>query len=99
MTISPAAVRVLGPCLTDTDGDGLYDIFEDVNNDNNLANDDTDGDGIPNYLDLDDDGDGYATWEAIEGADPNGDHTHRMRLIVMVTVFRTIWTKQMAIIL
>ncbi|WP_177731358.1 RHS repeat domain-containing protein [Flavobacterium inviolabile] len=72
MTVSPAAVRVLGPCLTD--GDGLYDIFEDVNNDNNLTNDDTDGDGIPNYLDLDDDGDGYATWEAIEGADPNGDH-------------------------
>ncbi|WP_286914423.1 hypothetical protein, partial [Flavobacterium sp. UBA4197] len=24
MTVSPAAVRVLGPCLTDTDGDGLY---------------------------------------------------------------------------
>ncbi|MEO4006967.1 RHS repeat-associated core domain-containing protein [Flavobacterium sp. CAU 1735] len=74
MTVTPGTVRVLGPCLMDTDGDGLYDIYEDVNNDNNLANDDTDGDGIPNYLDLDDDGDGYATWEAIEGADPNGDH-------------------------
>ncbi|WP_347067842.1 RHS repeat-associated core domain-containing protein [Flavobacterium sp. WV_118_3] len=74
MTVTPGTVRVLGPCLMDTDGDGLYDIYEDVNNDNNLANDDTDGDGVPNYLDLDDDGDGYATWEAIEGADPNGDH-------------------------
>ena len=74
MTVTPGTVRVLGPCLMDTDGDGLYDIYEDVNNDNNLANDDTDGDGVPNYLDLDDDGDGYATWEAVEGADPNGDH-------------------------
>jgi len=74
MTVTPGTVRVLGPCLMDSDGDGLYDIYEDVNNDNNLANDDTDGDGVPNYLDLDDDGDGYATWEAIEGADPNGDH-------------------------
>ncbi|HRB72190.1 MAG TPA: RHS repeat-associated core domain-containing protein [Flavobacterium sp.] len=74
MTVTPGTVRVLGPCLMDTDGDGLYDIYEDVNNDNNLANDDTDGDGVPNYLDLDDDGDGYATWEAFEGADPNGDH-------------------------
>jgi hypothetical protein len=31
--------------------------LEDPNNDTNLANDDTDMDGLPNYLDNDDDGD------------------------------------------
>ena len=35
----------------DTDGDGILDQDEDINNDGDLTNDDTDGDGIPNYLD------------------------------------------------
>ena len=55
----------------DSDGDGIYDIYEDVDGDGDITNDDTDGDGIPNYLDPDDDGDGILTID--EGADPNGD--------------------------
>ncbi|MEI6864702.1 choice-of-anchor L domain-containing protein [Flavicella sp.] len=46
----------------DDDNDGIYDLVEDANldNDNNYLTDptDTDGDGIYNYLDLDSDGDG-----------------------------------------
>ena len=59
----------------DHDGDGVLDIDEDVNGDgyvrdyrnttlypNSPVNpDDTDGDGIPNFIDTDDDGDGYTT--------------------------------------
>lgn len=44
-------------CDVDADNDGVSSSTEDVNNDTNLANDDTDFDGIPNYLDNDDDGD------------------------------------------
>ncbi|NSL88029.1 hypothetical protein ECE50_014375 [Chitinophaga sp. Mgbs1] len=42
----------------DTDGDGLTDEEEDINNNGDPFDDDTDGDGIPNFLDLDSDGDG-----------------------------------------
>lgn len=44
-------------CAIDADNDTVPTDVEDANNDTNLANDDTDGDGIPNYLDNDDDGD------------------------------------------
>ncbi|MDI1257152.1 MAG: T9SS type A sorting domain-containing protein [Flavobacterium sp.] len=44
-------------CGTDADTDAIPTAEEDINNDGNLANDDTDGDGMPNYLDDDDDGD------------------------------------------
>ncbi|MEY8847508.1 hypothetical protein AB9K26_01735 [Psychroserpens sp. XS_ASV72] len=57
--------------LVDSDGDGILDIDEDVNGDGNLDNDDTDGDGIPNYLDEDDDGDGVNT--ADEDRDNDGN--------------------------
>ena len=42
----------------DTDGDGLTDGQEDINGNGDPFDDDTDGDGIPNFLDLDSDGDG-----------------------------------------
>ncbi|MBC9930315.1 gliding motility-associated C-terminal domain-containing protein [Chitinophaga qingshengii] len=46
-------------CKTcDTDGDGLTDEQEDINGNGDPFDDDTDGDGIPNFLDLDSDGDG-----------------------------------------
>ncbi|MFY0254398.1 Calx-beta domain-containing protein [Chitinophaga sp. 30R24] len=46
-------------CSTcDTDGDGLTDGEEDINKNGDPFDDDTDGDGIPNFLDLDADGDG-----------------------------------------
>lgn len=44
-------------CAIDNDNDTVSTDLEDVNGDTNLANDDTDADGIPNYLDNDDDGD------------------------------------------
>ena len=44
-------------CAVDTDDDAVATSDEDLNQDGNLANDDTDADGIPNYLDNDDDGD------------------------------------------
>lgn len=44
-------------CTIDADNDSVTTETEDVNADSNLANDDTDFDGIYNYLDNDDDGD------------------------------------------
>ncbi|AXG72369.1 calx-beta domain protein [Kordia sp. SMS9] len=58
----------------DTDGDGVFDTFEDVNGDNDLDNDDTDDDGVPNYQDADDDGDGINT--ADEDYDGDNDPTN-----------------------
>ena len=61
--------RTLAACQTDTDGDGIFDIYE-VNSD--LSFIDTDGDGVPNHADEDDDGDGILTMN--EGVNPDGDH-------------------------
>ncbi len=58
---------------SDGDGDGLLDIDENLDGDGDLANDDSDGDGTPNYLDPDDDGDGILTGN--EDPDNNGDPT------------------------
>jgi len=44
-------------CSIDNDNDTVSTNLEDINSDTNLAYDDTDADGIPNYLDNDDDGD------------------------------------------
>ncbi|WP_306568750.1 T9SS type A sorting domain-containing protein [Flavobacterium lindanitolerans] len=44
-------------CSVDYDLDTVATASEDLNGDGNLENDDTDGDGIPNFLDNDDDGD------------------------------------------
>ena len=45
----------------DHDGDSVSTRNEDVDNDNDFFNDDTDGDTVPNFLDIDDDGDQYIT--------------------------------------
>ncbi|MBF4494421.1 hypothetical protein IR010_17890, partial [Flavobacterium sp. MR2016-29] len=66
--INNNVIRTLAPCLPDTDGDGIFDLYE-VNND--LSFIDTDGDGIANHDDKDDDGDGIYTLN--EGANPDGD--------------------------
>jgi hypothetical protein len=47
--------------LTEDDNDGIPAEFEDINGNGDLEDDDTDGDGIPNYLDEDDDGDNVFT--------------------------------------
>src|SRR5690606_23988481 len=65
---STAIIDVL---LTKDDNDGIPAALEDINGNGNLDDDDTDNDGIPNYLDVDDDGDNVLTKD--ENPDPNGD--------------------------
>ena len=58
----------------DSDNDGVLDSVEDIDGDGDLTNDDTDGDGTPDYLDTDDDGDGVPTKD--EDVDQDGDPTN-----------------------
>ncbi|MGY0391588.1 DUF6252 family protein [Bizionia sp. KMM 8389] len=55
----------------DDDADGILSVNEDVNADGDVTNDDTDGDGVANYLDADDDGDSLNT--IAEDVNANGD--------------------------
>lgn len=55
------------------DEDGIPDSVEDLNSNGNLADDDTDLDGLPNYMDNDDDNDGILTIN--EDYNLNGDPT------------------------
>lgn len=55
----------------DQDNDGVLSIYEDRNSDRLEENDDTDGDGLPNFADNDDDGDGTLTIDEIR--DENGN--------------------------
>lgn len=63
----------------DHDRDGVPSWMEDLNDDKIVANDDTDGDGRPNYVDADDDGDFIPTREEVTIAEdgslslPDGD--------------------------
>lgn len=57
---SQGTIKVITTFIED-DGDGIPAVLEDLNEDGNLNNDDTDMDGIPNYLDDDDDGDNVPT--------------------------------------
>ncbi|MDY7395986.1 gliding motility-associated C-terminal domain-containing protein [Aureibaculum sp. 2210JD6-5] len=66
---------------TDADGDGIIDGFTDANNDglddatalSPLPLPDTDGDTVPNYLDLDSDNDGITDVTEAGGTDADGD--------------------------
>ncbi|GAA3652066.1 hypothetical protein [Flavivirga jejuensis] len=57
--------------LTEDDDDGVPAELEDINGNGDLEDDDTDEDGIPDYLDVDDDGDNVLTKD--ENPDPNND--------------------------
>ncbi|MGB5417257.1 hypothetical protein [Algibacter sp.] len=57
--------------LTEDDNDGIAAELEDINGNGDLEDDDTDGDGLPNYIDADDDGDNILTKN--EDPDPNSD--------------------------
>ncbi|WP_460219257.1 FKBP-type peptidyl-prolyl cis-trans isomerase [Psychroserpens sp. MEBiC05023] len=59
----------------DHDGDGVLSHLEDLNGNQNIDDDDTDGDEIPNYFDADDDGDGvFSIFEDLdEDGDPSND--------------------------
>lgn len=58
---------------TDTDGDGLVDTYDTSTGGVNIANLDTDGDGIPNFRDLDSDNDGIPDVVEAGGSDANND--------------------------
>ena len=68
-------------CSSDSDGDTIADIYEGRNFENDSLSRDTDGDGVPDYLDLDSDGDtipdsieaGNEGNPAIEPIDSDGD--------------------------
>lgn len=60
---------------TDDDDDGIETIDEDLDLDGNYANDDSDGDGIPNYLDSDL-GEQAEVIEVFNVITPNGDGVH-----------------------
>ncbi|RLD28250.1 MAG: hypothetical protein DRI75_07350 [Bacteroidetes bacterium] len=60
--------------INDHDGDGVPSYLEDLDGDLTLANDDTDEDGIQDFIDVDDDGDGTLTIEEdLEDIDTNTD--------------------------
>lgn len=66
-----SANATISTVLTEDDNDGIPSELEDIDGDGDLSNDDTDDDGLPNYLDFDDDGDNVPT--STEKPDPNGD--------------------------
>ena len=57
----------------DNDNDGVLNMHEDLNGNGETADDDTDGDGFPNYVDPDDDGDGTLTKDESITEDADGD--------------------------
>lgn len=57
----------------DNDKDGIPNLYEDLNNDKNLTNDNSDADNLPDLADADDDNDGTPTADEIVVNDANGD--------------------------
>lgn len=73
---APAFAAVCAPPGTDNDGDGIDDVDEDLDGSADCDDDDLDGDSVPNYLDIDDDGDGIRTAverSAFHYLDPDSD--------------------------
>lgn len=68
---STSGSAFLTTVLTEDDDDGIPAELEDINGNDDLEDDDTDGDGLPNYIDSDDDGDNVLTKN--EDPDPDGD--------------------------
>jgi hypothetical protein len=68
---SAAPVTVTVVDASDADQDGIANTNEDRNANGNAADDDTDGDLLPDYIDADDDGDHAST--AAEDRNGNGD--------------------------
>ncbi len=64
--------KVYGATLLDHDSDGVPTYLEDLNGNNNLLDDDTDEDTLPNYLDNNDDGDPILTIN--EDVNDDGDY-------------------------
>jgi hypothetical protein len=66
-----SVTAIINTTLVEDDNDGILAILEDINGNGNLEDDDTDGDGLPNYIDADDDGDNILTRD--ENPDSNND--------------------------
>lgn len=58
-------IRLNNVKYRDHEGDGVLAIYEDLNHNGDNYDDDTDGDTVPDFLDLDDDGDLYLTKDEI----------------------------------
>lgn len=58
---SSGGEAIVTTILVEDDNDGIPAEFEDLNGNGDYEDDDTDGDGIPNYIDVDDDGDNVLT--------------------------------------
>jgi len=58
---STSGSATLRTVLVEDDDDGIPAELEDINGNGDLEDDDTDGDGLPNYIDADDDGDNVLT--------------------------------------
>tara|TARA_R110001583_G_scaffold39967_2_gene128000 strand:- start:1573 stop:2487 length:915 start_codon:yes stop_codon:yes gene_type:complete len=69
--VSTTGTATINTILIEDDNDGIPAALEDINGNGDLNDDDTDGDDIPNYLDVDDDGDNILT--STEKPDPNKD--------------------------
>jgi hypothetical protein len=64
---------VISTVYFEDDDDGIPAEMEDINGNGNLYDDDTDGDGLPNFLDEDDDGDNVLTSTELLDYDDNDD--------------------------
>ena len=62
---STSGSALLRTVLIEDDNDGIPAELEDLNGNGDLEDDDTDGDGLPNYIDADDDGDNVLTADEI----------------------------------
>lgn len=58
---STSGIVTITTILIEDDNDGIPAELEDINGNGDLDDDDTDADGVPNYLDQDDDGDNVFT--------------------------------------
>jgi len=57
----------------DNDNDGVINMHEDLDGSGEASDDDTDGNGLPNFIDPDDDGDGTLTRDESITEDADGD--------------------------
>ena len=63
---------IIPTIITDSDGDGILDLWDSNDGGVAIVPEDTDGDGTPDYLDSDSDNDGKK--DAVEGNDLNQDN-------------------------
>lgn len=72
--ISAGGMAIIRTTLIEDDNDGILAENENLNNNGDLNDDDTDMDTIPNYLDIDDDGDNVLTQTELVVLDPDTDN-------------------------